>query len=152
MPGRPWTTPDQRTFLESQVPAFLIAQTTHRLADFYIAVTHKFFTQWSERELRFPPEPGDTTRALTGREQLELSSFIIRRKEVRCDLYSTMKIHILTLILPQQIRAWFPWHAKTQARKKPTMSSLRTFALSNHEDPAHAANRGLLFALLRFQN
>jgi hypothetical protein len=94
-----WTSPDQLSFLESQLPAFLSAQSSHRLSDFYHAVTHEFFTKWSERVLRFPPRIGEMTRTLSPREQLELSSFIIRRKEVRYKIHSTAKIYVLILML-----------------------------------------------------
>lgn len=132
MPGKNWTTAEQLSFLESQIPAFLKAQSEHHLPNFYTVVTHQFFTQWSERALRFPPRIGETTRTLTGSEQLLLSSFIIRRKEVRYEYYHAM-MYILTSTLIQQIRAWFPWHSKTQLRRKPTLSSLQAFGQVNHK-------------------
>jgi hypothetical protein len=78
MPGKKWMTPEQLSFLESQIPDYLSAQSEHRLSDFYVTVSHNFFNQWSERQLRFPPKSGEETRPLSGKEQLKLSSFIIR--------------------------------------------------------------------------
>jgi hypothetical protein len=83
MPGKMWTTQEQLSFFEALIPDYLVAQSDHRLSEFYSSVTLKFFGKWSERALRFPPKAGETKRILSKGEELQLSQFIIRRKEVR---------------------------------------------------------------------
>jgi hypothetical protein len=127
MPGKKWTTPEQLSFLEAQIPDYLAAQSEGRLTNFYSALTHQFFTRWSERALRFPPTIEGETRTLSRTEELELSPFIIRRKEVHYESCHATEMYILTSTLVQQIRSWFSWHSKTQLRKKPTLASLQSF-------------------------
>jgi hypothetical protein len=93
MPGKKWMTPEQLAFLDSHIPEFLKCQAEGRLTSFYNVVSHQFFTRWSERGLRFPPKDGETSRTLTPPEQLELSVFIVHRKEA-CALLPASVNHV----------------------------------------------------------
>jgi hypothetical protein len=133
MPAKNWTTPEQLTWFEAQIPDFLKAQAERQTVRFYTTVTHEFFSRWSERALRFPPITEGTTRTLTATENLLLTSFIVRRKAVRYERYHAIKMYILTSALIQQIRSWFPWHSKAHSRKQPNLASLQSFGQSNQK-------------------
>src|SRR5262245_2775694 len=80
--SKSWTTPEQKAFLEAQVPAFLKAQSGGQLPYFWPTLDRDWFAQWSERERLYPGVPGEPAPPLSSIALEHIQEAIASRKNV----------------------------------------------------------------------
>lgn len=74
----PWTTAEQREFLEPRLEAFCVARSTGSATRFRYELYHQWFQAYPEREVLFPGLEGELTTEQTS----ALSKAIVQRKKV----------------------------------------------------------------------
>ncbi|KAF8958758.1 hypothetical protein BDZ97DRAFT_1761864 [Flammula alnicola] len=97
--GKPWTTPEQKLWLENHIPQYLEEQKKDRTSRYLLTVNEEWFKKFpEERVLLFANEPG---QPLSGEEAEQLSQAMEYRKK--------------------QILNWFSWAVRP--RRSTTSSS-----------------------------
>jgi hypothetical protein len=76
MPGKQWTTEEQRTFLTDRIPQFLEAQASGGLTMYWPRIYREWFEKFPEKEVLFP---GCDELSVEQEERLK-KEFHIRRK------------------------------------------------------------------------
>ncbi|KAJ6566707.1 hypothetical protein B0H19DRAFT_1066991 [Mycena capillaripes] len=81
MAPQPWSTPEQRTFLDSWMPDFIKRQAEGKLTLFWAPLLEAWFRRWPEHTLLGLPMPNDrSARPLTVQETETLGAAIVVRK------------------------------------------------------------------------
>ncbi|KAF8871239.1 hypothetical protein BD779DRAFT_1478343 [Infundibulicybe gibba] len=91
-----WTSPVQRSWLESNLAGFLDARDSKRVDRFLHGLYERWFTEFPELDVLFPCEPDVPRVELTDEQKVELSSAVLARKT--------------------QIRNWMNWNAVKRTR------------------------------------
>ena len=118
MPGKPWTTEEQATFLTGHFQPFLDAQANKEISTvFWPRIYREWFEKYPEKEVLFP---GYTS--LTEEQEKELQSALNERRKVARN--SVIPCNLLNQ--SQMLRTWFRWRANNTVRKKSTMFKFST--------------------------
>ncbi|KAJ7059135.1 hypothetical protein C8F01DRAFT_1301470 [Mycena amicta] len=79
MPAAQWTTDEQRAFLETHLPTFLVHQAAHTLTGFSFDVQRAWYAKYPEEARLNLPLPSATRRELTAEEQKLLAQAKVKR-------------------------------------------------------------------------
>lgn len=77
MPGKPWTTDEQASFLQGYVPQYLAAQKDGTVSAFWPRVYRDWFEQYPERPIVFPG-----SEELSETQEEKLKDEICKRRQV----------------------------------------------------------------------
>jgi hypothetical protein len=77
-----WTSPEQTTFLESNIADFLRAQSEGKLKRFWSVLEKEWFDRWSERDRLYPGSSSEGAPALSPIAVLDLQKALVARKNV----------------------------------------------------------------------
>jgi len=77
-----WATPEQASFLESNIPAFLQAQSQGKLPCFWPILFKDWSARWSDRERLYPAPPGEEPPPLSPMALHDLQNAIEARQKV----------------------------------------------------------------------
>ena len=96
MGKRPWTTPEQRAWLEALVPAFVKAQQEKATGSFFEDTYNKWYEKWpttapSEEEIK---EAGESVKnALAIKRRTENTVSVYKVDSQQCNIYLRVPAH-----------------------------------------------------------